>query len=280
MFSLLFAGVGHYAEPIKVKTREGVPSAPPTFVRAQPIDSSVVRVWWSPPDPQKINGINQGYKLQAWVGDPDIVYSQVAATVSVAPDLLNPLSEQSAVIDNLTPWTAYNVTVLCFTSPGDGRRSAPELVRTFQDYPGPVANLRFEDITDRGVRVLWDPPSEPNGIILGYTVRYMVKDQIHTLVDRNLTEKVQSFYLNQLKPTTHYTFEVYALTEIGKGKASVATIQSGVEPVLPEPPSRLAVSNIQPFSVVLQFTPGFDGNSSITKWTVQAKSVRNSRSGH
>ena len=280
MFSLLFAGVGHYAEPIKVKTREGVPSAPPTFVRAQPIDSSVVRVWWSPPDPQKINGINQGYKLQAWVGDPDIVYSQVAATVSVAPDLLNPLSEQSAVIDNLTPWTAYNVTVLCFTSPGDGRRSAPELVRTFQDYPGPVDNLRFEDITDRGVRVLWDPPSEPNGIILGYTVRYMVKDQIHTLVDRNLTEKVQSFYLNQLKPTTHYTFEVYALTEIGKGKASVATIQSGVEPVLPEPPSRLAVSNIQPFSVVLQFTPGFDGNSSITKWTVQAKSVRNSRSGH
>ena len=280
VFSLLFAGVGHYAEPIKVKTREGVPSAPPTFVRAQPIDSSVVRVWWSPPDPQKINGINQGYKLQAWVGDPDIVYSQVAATVSVAPDLLNPLSEQSAVIDNLTPWTAYNVTVLCFTSPGDGRRSAPELVRTFQDYPGPVDNLRFEDITDRGVRVLWDPPSEPNGIILGYTVRYMVKDQIHTLVDRNLTEKVQSFYLNQLKPTTHYTFEVYALTEIGKGKASVATIQSGVEPVLPEPPSRLAVSNIQPFSVVLQFTPGFDGNSSITKWTVQAKSVRNSRSGH
>ena len=276
----MFAGVGHYAEPIKVKTREGVPSAPPTFVRAQPIDSSVVRVWWSPPDPQKINGINQGYKLQAWVGDPDIVYSQVAATVSVAPDLLNPLSEQSAVIDNLTPWTAYNVTVLCFTSPGDGRRSAPELVRTFQDYPGPVDNLRFEDITDRGVRVLWDPPSEPNGIILGYTVRYMVKDQIHTLVDRNLTEKVQSFYLNQLKPTTHYTFEVYALTEIGKGKASVATIQSGVEPVLPEPPSRLAVSNIQPFSVVLQFTPGFDGNSSITKWTVQAKSVRNSRSGH
>ena len=276
----MFAGVGHYAEPIKVKTREGVPSAPPTFVRAQPIDSSVVRVWWSPPDPQKINGINQGYKLQAWVGDPDIVYSQVAATVSVAPDLLNPLSEQSAVIDNLTPWTAYNVTVLCFTSPGDGRRAAPELVRTFQDYPGPVDNLRFEDITDRGVRVLWDPPSEPNGIILGYTVRYMVKDQIHTLVDRNLTEKVQSFYLNQLKPTTHYTFEVYALTEIGKGKASVATIQSGVEPVLPEPPSRLAVSNIQPFSVVLQFTPGFDGNSSITKWTVQAKSVRNSRSGH
>ena len=66
------------------------------------------------------------------------------------------------------------------------------------------------------------------------------------------------------------------MTEVGKGKASVATIQSGVEPVLPEPPTQLAVSNIQPFSVVLQFTPGFDGNSSITKWSVEAKSARNS----
>ena len=81
--------MGHYAEPIKVKTREGVPSAPPTFVRVQPIDSSVVRVWWSPPDPQKINGINQGYKLQAWIGDPDIVHSQVRSQVPIGTYLLS-----------------------------------------------------------------------------------------------------------------------------------------------------------------------------------------------
>ena len=62
---------------------------------------------------------------------------------------------------------------------------------------------------------------------------------------------------------------------VPKGKANTATIQSGVEPVLPSPPSRLAVSNIEPFSVVLQFTPGFDGNSSITKWTVEALNARN-----
>lgn len=60
------------------------------------------------------------------------------------------------------------------------------------------------------------------------------------------------------------------------GVVRTATIQSGIEPVLPGPPSRLAVSNIEAFSVVLQFTPGFDGNSSITKWTVQAQSSRNS----
>lgn len=71
------------------------------------------------------------------------------------------------------------------------------------------------------------------------------------------------------KATTHYRFEVSARTGVGLGPARVATIQSGIEPVLPHPPTRLAVTNIEAFSVVLQFTPGFDGNSSITKWIVE-----------
>ena len=267
-------GVGTHTDPIKIKTREGVPSAAPTNLRAQAIGSRAVQVWWLPPDPQKINGINQGYKLQAWKGDPWEVDGPVQS-VKVLPDPRNPLSQHTAVVKDLDPWTAYNITVLCFTSPGDGVRSIGEVVRTDQDFPGQVKQLSFQDITDRGVRVMWQKPEQPNGIILGYTVRYMMKDAIHTLQEKNLTEDVFSFYLNQLKPTTHYTFEVFAWTEVGKGKASTATIQSGVEPVLPEPPTRLAVSNIEAFSAVIQFTPGFDGNSSITKWSVEALSARN-----
>jgi hypothetical protein len=45
-----------------------VPEAPPVNVHAEPLNSTAVQVWWKPPDPQKINGINQGYKLQAWKG--------------------------------------------------------------------------------------------------------------------------------------------------------------------------------------------------------------------
>lgn len=61
---------------------------------------------------------------------------------------------------------------------------------------------------------------------------------------------------------------------MGAGERVTATLQSGVEPVLPDPPTRLAVSNIQAFSVLLQFTPGFDGNASVSKWTVQVCAVK------
>ena len=39
---------------------------------------------------------------------------------------------------------------------------------------------------------------------------------------------------------------------------------------LPSPPYYLAVSNIDARSVLLQFSPGFDGKTSITLWIVEA----------
>lgn len=62
---------------------------------------------------------------------------------------------------------------------------------------------------------------------------------------------------------------VSALSGVGAGGARGAGLQSGVEPVLPAAPRNLALSNIAAHSVLLQFTPAFDGNSSISLWTVQ-----------
>lgn len=141
--------------------------------------------------------------------------------------------------------------------------------------PGEVSNLQFDEISDRSVTVLWSPPKQINGILKGYQVVYQVKDKPDTIRIQNLTADTTSITINHLQATTHYRFEVTAWTSKGSGPAKVAVIQSGVEPVLPHPPSKLALSNIQAFSVVLQFTPGFDGNSSITKWVVEAQTARN-----
>lgn len=112
---------------LRIKTREGVPEAPPVDVRANAVNSTCVRVTWRPPDPQKINGINLGYRLQAWVGKDE------AKSIRVAPSLVDPWAEQSALMSGLEKFTEYNVTVLCFTDPGDGKRSTLVNVRTNED---------------------------------------------------------------------------------------------------------------------------------------------------
>lgn len=145
----------------------------------------------------------------------------------------------------------------------------------FHSVPGEITNLQFDEVSDRSVKVLWAPPKQTNGILTGYQVAYGIKDKPNTRKVQRLKSNVTGIKVTELKATTHYRFEVSAATSKGYGPAKIAIIQSGVEPVLPHPPSKLALSNIKAFSVVLQFTPGFDGNSSITKWMVEAQTARN-----
>ncbi|XP_044572933.1 protein sidekick isoform X9 [Drosophila ananassae] len=270
-------GVGVYTEGSKIKTKEGVPEAPPTKVRVQALNSTAARVSWIPPNPQQINGINQGYKIQAWQRrDIDGEWRDFEKRMmTVPPSLIDPLAEQTAVLSGLEKFAEYNVSVLCFTDPGDGVASIQVPVKTLDDVPDEITALHFDDVSDRSVKVLWAPPRFSNGILTGYTVRYQVKDRPETMKSVNLTADDTELTVEQLQATTHYWFEICAWTRVGSGTPKSATIQSGVEPVLPHAPTSLALSNIEAFSVVLQFTPGFDGNSSITKWKVEGQTARN-----
>lgn len=101
-------------------------------MKAKALNSTAVKVWWKPPNPQKINGINQGYKLQAWISDNSIEPTEYKS-MTVPPSLFDPLAEQNAIMSGLRKYTVYNITVLCFTDPGDGERSLPVEIRTRED---------------------------------------------------------------------------------------------------------------------------------------------------
>lgn len=72
------------------------------------------------------------FQLQTWINDPNsgILPSH---TVLVAPSPLDPLAEQDSIVGGLEKYTSYNITVLCFTSPGDGPKSDAILITTKQD---------------------------------------------------------------------------------------------------------------------------------------------------
>lgn len=71
--------------------------------------------------------------MQAWRWDDNEGDNIEQKLVSVPPNLLDPLTEQTAIISGLDKFTDYNVSVLCFTEPGDGPRSDFVLVRTKED---------------------------------------------------------------------------------------------------------------------------------------------------
>ncbi|GBP10993.1 Protein sidekick [Eumeta japonica] len=192
-------GIGVFTDSYKIKTKEGVPEAPPDSVRCEPFNSTAITVWWTPPNPQKINGINQGYKIQSWRWDDPEGMNVEQKIINVPPNLLDPLAEQSAVIGGLEKFTEYNITVVCFTDPGDGQRSEFVLVSTKEDVPDEISSLQFDDISDRAVRVSWSPPKKINGILTGYKLSYEIKDDSKSLKEEILPPNVTSIKVEHLQ---------------------------------------------------------------------------------
>lgn len=95
---------------------------------------------------------------------------------------------------------------MCFTHPGEGVSSNPISVRTEEDVPEEVSTLQFSGVSDRELTLKWSEPTEPNGILTGYQVKYKIKDSsdVKTV---NLTAHETKLHVTQLKALTHYWFE-------------------------------------------------------------------------
>uniref|UniRef100_A0A8C2RX60 Sidekick cell adhesion molecule 1 n=1 Tax=Capra hircus TaxID=9925 RepID=A0A8C2RX60_CAPHI len=259
------AGLGVFSRAVAEYTLQGVPTAPPQNVQVEAVNSTTIQFLWNPPPQQFINGINQGYKLLAW---PDDV-PEAVTVVTIAPDFHG---VHHGYITNLKKFTAYFTSVLCFTTPGDGPPSTtPQLIWTHEDKPGAVGHLSFTEILDTSLKVSWQEPLEKNGIITGYQVSWEVYGQSSSRLTLTLNSSTHEYKIQGLSSLTTYTIDVAALTAAGAGVPTSSTISSGVPPELPGAPSNLVISNISPRSATLQFRPGYDGKTAISRWIVQGQ---------
>ncbi|TNN03245.1 hypothetical protein fugu_000274 [Takifugu bimaculatus] len=259
------AGLGAFSHKVTEWTLQGVPTIAPGNVQAEAINSTTIRFTWAAPNPQFINGINQGYKLLTWEPHKD----KDVAMVIVRPNFQD--SVHVGYVTGLKKFTEYYTSVLCFTTPGDGPRSPPRAARTHEDTPGAVGHLSFTEILDTSLKVSWSEPGEKNGVLTGYRISWEEYNRTNTRVTHYLPNVTLEYRVTGLTALTTYTIEVAGMTSKGQGLLSSSTISSGVPPELPGPPTNLAISNIGPRSVILQFKPGYDGKTSISRWQVEAQ---------
>uniref|UniRef100_A0A672MFG4 Sidekick cell adhesion molecule 2 n=1 Tax=Sinocyclocheilus grahami TaxID=75366 RepID=A0A672MFG4_SINGR len=234
------AGQGVYSPKVTEWTLQGVPTVPPGNVQVDAVNSTTVRFTWSAPSPQQQQNshcVHVGY------------------------------------ITGLKKFTEYFTCVLCFTTPGDGPRSTPQCIRTHEDTPGPVGHLSFTEILDTSLKVSWKDPPEKNGILTGYRISWEEFNRTNTRVTHYLPNITQEYRVTGLTALTTYTIQVAGMTAKGQGQLSSSTISSGVPPEMPGPPTNIAISNISPRSVTLQFKPGYDGKTSISRWLVEAQVI-------
>ena len=122
-------GVGVYSDYTRARTLEGRPASPPTDLTGTAISSTAITLEWMPPNPQKINGINQGYKIDR----EDLDSNGVVARIVVPSNTSNMEGLQRYTMMNLKKFNFYSMTVLCYTNVGDGPKSLEISVQTKED---------------------------------------------------------------------------------------------------------------------------------------------------
>lgn len=182
-------GLGKYNHPpIRIRTKEGIPIRAPNNFKANAVNSTCIKMSWSEPPAQFVNGIIQGYKLifhennQSDARQTHVIYTNQS-------NLQNMLRGSGGSngggggtnVDQyhyqmcaLAKFTVYTLSILCFTSSGDGPLTQPIQLKTLEDVPGEVSDIIFNNVYDTSLDLEWKPPTQPNGRILSYVISYKV----------------------------------------------------------------------------------------------------------
>ncbi|KAM6293009.1 phosphatidylinositol phosphatase PTPRQ [Porphyrio hochstetteri] len=174
--------------------------------------------------------------------------------------------EQSYVIKGLVPFTDYAISVSAFTAVGEGPPSVLT-VRTHEQVPSSVQNISYKNISSSSILLYWDPPANPNGKIIHYTVYAMELDTERTF---HKTTSNNSLLITGLKKYTNYKMRVAASTTIGE---SALSEENDVFVRTPEdepesPPQNVELINVTATEINLRWLPPEQPNGLITHFEV------------
>ncbi|XP_058460392.1 cell adhesion molecule Dscam2 isoform X41 [Malaya genurostris] len=202
-------GAGPMSEEEKQYTAEGTPDQPPSDTMCTTLTSQTIRVSWVSPPLESANGVIKGYKVvyapsDLWNDDKNKDYKKTASS--------------DTVLHGLKKYTNYTMQVLATTSGGDGVRSAPIHCQTEQDVPEAPTAMKALVMSEGSILVSWLSPSQPNGVILQYTV--YIKSGEQEPKSHKVPAYQMSYEASNLEKSTQYNFWVTASTTIGEGQRS------------------------------------------------------------
>lgn len=116
------------------------------------------------------------------------------------------------------PYTQWTLRIRTENPAGHSPWSDEIVVTTPPGIPGPVVNLAGEGAGSDRIKVTWDPPKNPNGIIEGYIITYQLKSKADCPIplSQPITKLVhgEKHLIKELEPASTYEVIVRAKTTV------------------------------------------------------------------
>ncbi|KAM7116522.1 phosphatidylinositol phosphatase PTPRQ [Molossus nigricans] len=235
---------------LSVRTSETVPDSAPENITYKNISSGEIEISFLPP--RSPNGIIQKYTiyLKRSNGNEERTIDTTSLTQN---------------IKGLKKYTHYMIEVSASTLKGEGVRSAPVSVLTEEDAPdSPPHDFSVKQLSGVTVKLSWQPPLEPNGIILYYTVYVWDRSSLRTI---NVTGTSLEF--SDLDYNVEYSAYVTASTRFGDGETRSNIINFRTPEGAPsDPPKDVHYANISSSSIILFWMPPSKPNGIIQYYSV------------
>uniref|UniRef100_A0A8C5W8J9 Receptor-type tyrosine-protein phosphatase S n=1 Tax=Microcebus murinus TaxID=30608 RepID=A0A8C5W8J9_MICMU len=245
-------GLGAFTAPVRQRTLQSKPSAPPQDVKCVSVRSTAILVSWRPPPPDTRNGPLVGYSVRYRpLGSEDPAPKEVDGIPPTATQIL---------LEALEKWTEYRVTAVAHTEVGPGPESSPVVVRTEEDVPSaPPRKVEAEALNATAIRVLWRSPApgRQHGQIRGYQVHYVRMEGAEARGPPRIKDVMladaQEMVITDLQPETAYSVTVAAYTMKGDGARSKPKVVVTKGAVLGRP--ALSVQHTAEGSLLARWAP-------------------------
>nr|XP_054601796.1 neural cell adhesion molecule L1-like protein isoform X3 [Nothobranchius furzeri] len=196
-----------------------VPTAAPRDVAVEVINSTAVRVSWTPVPAATVRGHLGGYNVYCMrmtnLLDPD-------KTVNVSNTMSFPGNRSHVIVPGLKPFSAYKLAVSVFNKKGKGPKSDPVTFNTPEGVPESVPILTISNYQEDSALLVWGPPTVMNGFLSGYILHYHLLNETSLEViesqETNVTgADITQWKLSGLKDSSRYLFHLSACTQTGCG---------------------------------------------------------------
>uniref|UniRef100_A0A4W6F4F2 DCC netrin 1 receptor n=1 Tax=Lates calcarifer TaxID=8187 RepID=A0A4W6F4F2_LATCA len=228
-------------EPVSPSPGVALPSAPRDLVPVL-VSSRFVRLSWRPPE--ETGGAVQTY---------GVYYSQDGVERERSVNVSEPESLELTV-SNLKPEESYSFRVVAYNDVGPGESSAPLMITTKPDLqvPSRVESLRAEALSPTSVQVSWEPPSQPNGPVLGYRLLWT---ESPSGKEQSVEVNGLNYKMEGLNKFTEYTVRVLAINRYGPGTASETVSVTTQSDVPSAPPQNITLEVVLSRSIKVSWQP-------------------------
>lgn len=212
-------GWGPEPKPVTGYSGEDVPTAAPRDIAVEVINTTVLRVSWTPVPPATVRGRLGGYNVH-WVRRRSLLNPDKILDLSHSMSFSG--NRSHVIVPGLEPFSEYKLTVYVFNKKGNGPKSDPVTFNTPEGVPEQVTVLTSSIIQRDSVRLEWAQPPKSNGILTGYLLQYhLINETALDVIDSkeiNITgADTNHWTIHGLKGDSLYRFDLRACTRAGCG---------------------------------------------------------------